>query len=557
MSIRVAVVASSVLVAAVALSDGPFFVSRARLDPVAGFHARISSIRSDAAPGDRVDGLQYVAVDSAGRVVAAGFANLRFNRDPALAVVRFRADGELDRHFGRGGIVVLPRFGTVSGLELDSADRPVVCGKFRDAPDPGLPYFQECIRLTSAGSLDPSFGAGGIARVGQFFSFTQSILRRDPSDDSMLVSDVEEVAVIWRIRPDGTLDPAYGGDGAAEPRGEVRAIAIDAGGRAIVATEAGVERLDADGTADATFGTDGLLAGPLGARFHATSVEIDREGRIVAFGDEGGAKGVFRFLPSGAPDPLFCERGTARFVPGVPAGSQLLESAVISLPRDADGPFAIAATVSVRSPGPERAARGLVVQSLDPLDPAAVDSYFRLFPVPRRNIESIRIASSHDGRIAYAVGSNFVEPRGPSRRSVPVLIAVDLSRKRPVPLAQLRVTWEGEVRVTQNGDRERADGRLVVVNDGPGVSAGAVVDVALDGFATGNPTRTIDQFITGKIRAGGRTVIRLSDSGKFGRLSSVEGRRFVANVNPDGGVFESDASDNTAVTEVLPSPATR
>jgi uncharacterized delta-60 repeat protein len=90
---------------------------------------------------------------------------------PELAVVRLNADGTLDSSFGIGGLRVLPIQASCTGC-LTAAVRPggglVVAGATgQRSQDPPAPDTRWVVAaLTPSGDLDPSFGLAGIAFVG-------------------------------------------------------------------------------------------------------------------------------------------------------------------------------------------------------------------------------------------------------------------------------------------------------------------------------------------------------------------------------------------------------
>jgi uncharacterized delta-60 repeat protein len=191
---------------------------------------------------------------------------------PALAQA---APGDLDPSFGTGGKVTTDFGGDVGGEILSVAiDRQgrIVAGGF-SAGSRGPGYFT-LVRYRSDGSLDPSFGTGGIA-----------------------VTDLEGTAF---------------------------SVAIDRVGRIVAAGSAiqsasassdfAVARYHSDGTPDRSFGSGGKVTTDFGGLEYARSVAIDSRGRIVAAGQRGLERGWFvlaRYTPSGNLDPSFSGDGKA------------------------------------------------------------------------------------------------------------------------------------------------------------------------------------------------------------------------------------------------------
>ncbi|WP_309571369.1 hypothetical protein, partial [Deinococcus sp.] len=189
-----------------------------------------------------------------------------------------------------------------------------------------------------AGSLDTTFGAGGISKtpIGQDSDYGYAAAVQ-PDGKVILVGSVKgptfEDFGIARFTRDGALDPTFGTGGKvvvdfAGAPDIARAVAVQADGKIVVAggtnvtgdaERFGLLRLSAGGSLDTTFGTGGKLTtaftGSGGDR--ASALLIQPDGKIVAGGqasffrtsaDSGVDFAVARYLPSGALDSSF---GTA------------------------------------------------------------------------------------------------------------------------------------------------------------------------------------------------------------------------------------------------------
>jgi uncharacterized delta-60 repeat protein len=126
-------------------------------------------------------------------------------------------------------------------------------------------------------------------------------------------------ARIERLRPNGSPNPAFGGDGSvAVPGGDVgsRSLAVASDGKVIVAGSTYLTRIHPDGSLDTSFGKAGFLGaqvtgGPNGRpEGDIASFGIQGDGRIVVAVDRGRSAGepvvgLSRYLPDGTPDPSF------------------------------------------------------------------------------------------------------------------------------------------------------------------------------------------------------------------------------------------------------------
>ena len=96
---------------------------------------------------------------------------------------------------------------------------------------------------------------------------------------------------IARYRPDGSPDATFGSDGLVRgPDGGANSVALQADGRIVVAgTEpenyaVKIVRLNADGSLDSSFGSNGSVRALLGYAASASAVIVQPNGRILAAG---------------------------------------------------------------------------------------------------------------------------------------------------------------------------------------------------------------------------------------------------------------------------------
>jgi uncharacterized delta-60 repeat protein len=265
-----------------------------------------------------------VTLDRDGRIVAAG--QVVPPAGNAFAVVRLLPNGTPDASFGGTG-KVLTEFdegrGFAMGVSVDSSDRIVAAG-FVNAGVPGSLF--GLVRYLADGSLDRQFGHDG--RVVVRFQGADAAL--DVTHDwrgRILVvgkagAGARSDAAAARLRPDGSLDVTFGVNGRAYSdlggsRGQARAVALSPGNRIVLAglvhhnfDEFGIARLLSGGDHDQTFSTDGRTSSGFFDTEGAEDGTVDSAGRVVATGytDTSGEGLVFasaRFLENGAPDTTF------------------------------------------------------------------------------------------------------------------------------------------------------------------------------------------------------------------------------------------------------------
>jgi uncharacterized delta-60 repeat protein len=163
--------------------------------------------------------LQDVAVQPGGRIVAAGARNLAGGGRPAALLIAYRRDGTVDTSFADGGRIVIeaPRENRFTGFTTVRAlrdGRLLVAGYLRGE--------LALLRLTAEGRPDPGFGGGdGIAtpRAGQprYCCPTPALLGMTANGRILLggIADRarEEPLLLFRLLPDGSIDPSFGKNG--------------------------------------------------------------------------------------------------------------------------------------------------------------------------------------------------------------------------------------------------------------------------------------------------------------------------------------------------------
>ena len=220
-----------------------------------------------------------------------------------MSPVAQAAPGDLDPSFGGGGKVVTDLGGDVGGEILseviDFRGRIVVAG-FSGTPTAS--HYVTLARYRPNGSLDPSFGVGGVAvtdLVGTGFSVAIDRVGRIVIAGTARGASGSTDFVVARYHSDGSPDGSFGGRRwVVTDFGGIdyaRSVAIDSHGRGIVA--AGQRGLDRgwwvlarympDGSLDPSFSGDGKAItgfGAVGSRARATSALIDSRNRIFVGG---------------------------------------------------------------------------------------------------------------------------------------------------------------------------------------------------------------------------------------------------------------------------------
>jgi uncharacterized delta-60 repeat protein len=235
-----------------------------------------------------VDNLSEIALQPDGKIVAAGNYRLT-NGNSHIELARYNPDGTPDLTFGTGGKVAttVSNFGdSANAVVIQPDGRIIVAGS---VTSPGVVDTSFLlVRYNANGSLDASFGAGGIVTTD--------------------IADNRDTASAVAVQPDGKIVVA-GEKGIFRPPGEERNSDI-----ALV-------RYNADGSLDTSFGEGGRTIsdfGPAADYFadDAADIIILAGGKIVLVGDSDGA-GYYDFLiarynPDGSLDTSFGTGGRTK-----------------------------------------------------------------------------------------------------------------------------------------------------------------------------------------------------------------------------------------------------
>jgi uncharacterized delta-60 repeat protein len=184
-------------------------------------------------------GATSAAIDTGGNVVVVG--QVPVGNKSAFGVVRLTSAGTLDTSFGGTGSIAIP-VGTYgdnqpTGVGIDSFGRIVVGGWFQDLSSCGQFV---ALRLTQGGVLDTTFAGTGIKVVSE----AQGCLGAadgfaiDASDRVMLAG----FTTVARLTSAGNLDPSLGGTGVIllpeDAAPVIHAIASDSNGKSILVGDA-------------------------------------------------------------------------------------------------------------------------------------------------------------------------------------------------------------------------------------------------------------------------------------------------------------------------------
>jgi len=250
-----------------------------------------------------------VALQSDGRIVVGGHIKFDF------ALVRYAPDGKPDADFGSEGMVTTDIGGMddVNAVAIQPDGGIVAVGQITvmaNSPD-GADF--ALARYTHDGKLDPSFGSGGIVTTDIGDNDDALAVALQPDGRIVAVGRIgssrgDDLALV-RYNPDGTLDPTFGSGGIVKTdigsRDEATSVALQPDGRIVVAGTA-LARYTPDGRLDPSFGSGGIVK--VQGFVYPRALAFQSDAKIVTGGPTGPTGGDFavsRYTPDGELDPSF------------------------------------------------------------------------------------------------------------------------------------------------------------------------------------------------------------------------------------------------------------
>src|SRR5215469_6444278 len=291
----------------------------------------------------RSNDLAYgMALQPDGKIVVAGISFIGISAAGGdFAVARYNTDGTLDSSFGVRGKVTTD-FGLTdqaSSVVVQPDGKIIVAGgTYLTFPAAGGQF--ALARYNSDGSLDTSFGVGGLVRTnfGSSGCFASALVLQ--GDGKVIAGGTNYIDLqtnsdfgLVRYNSDGSLDSSFGNGGEVttefdglldnvsavlvQPDGRI--IAVGAASSAITSFDFALVRYLSNGTIDTTSGSAGKVRTDFGGSNidMAFAAALQPDGKIVAAGtntDATGSKITFaiaRYNSNGTLDATFDSKGRA------------------------------------------------------------------------------------------------------------------------------------------------------------------------------------------------------------------------------------------------------
>ena len=238
-----------------------------------------------------------VGVQTGGKIVAGGTIYTLSGSKAFIGfgVVRFNPNGSMDTSFGTGGLVTTLPFNASrcggGAFTLQPDQKILLAGGCSISSGGSSTSFSAIARYDANGSLDSTFGTGGVAVLAEAPSAIAL-----QSDGKIVVAGG---GIVSRYNSNGSVDSSFGIFGSVGAVGSVAGAAVQGDGKIVVAGtfsdqlsvipdgDFALVRYNSDGTVDETFGTHGgaladFFTGTTSAAAFALAIESN--GDIVAAG---------------------------------------------------------------------------------------------------------------------------------------------------------------------------------------------------------------------------------------------------------------------------------
>lgn len=285
-------------------------------------------------------------VQADGKILVAGTAGTSSTYQ--MAVARYNEDGTLDTSFGTDGTLRFP-VGSVKSYVMDMAQQPdgkiLLGGRTWDNVSGDFAV----VRLNEDGSFDDTFGTNGVFRIETPEAEASEAMALLDDGKILMVGYKNDNLAVAKITTDGSMDTTFGVNGWAVLTYDGAAsygddLAIQDDGKIVISGFAlngsenrfyvAAARLNADGSTDNSFGTDGKVIFNVGDwNDFGEGIAIQSDGKILIGGhkwianlDQRHDLFVARLNTDGSLDASYGTSGvaTARLVDGANYANDLV-----------------------------------------------------------------------------------------------------------------------------------------------------------------------------------------------------------------------------------------
>ncbi|HXG68362.1 MAG TPA: delta-60 repeat domain-containing protein [Blastocatellia bacterium] len=298
-----------ILIVALAIGSWPLSLSiqgdRTHLDQTFGTNGKVTTGFSRLR-----DVATSIAIQTDGKILVAGIADTGSATASDFAVARYNINGTLDPAFGQRGKVLIDfmqnedrcyALGIQNDGKIITAGSVVIGGYF----DFGV------ARHNTDGSVDASFGSNGKARIDFGGPVEEAYaLALQPDGKIIIAGTSQRDFALSRLNADGTLDGTFGSGGVIRTNFDgssediATSITIQKDGKIIVAggsiglyPSLGLVRYNTDGSPDLTFGVNGKVSTNLNNRnLAAKAIALQPDGKLLVTGAVSGISSAWDFF---------------------------------------------------------------------------------------------------------------------------------------------------------------------------------------------------------------------------------------------------------------------
>lgn len=265
-----------------------------------------------------------VAFQSDGKTILAGESTVLPHSD--FTVYRCKIDGTTDSTFGVDGRAVADIYtgkdDYAYSVAIQSDGKILVLGHSWSTTL--SIYTIAVVRFNSDGTLDNTFGTGGIVKILEAGDEERSGSIAIQGDGKIVISGCTYNSSQWdfltaRLNSDGSLDSGFGTSGivitdvGTGTSDEIYTLSIQSDGKIIAAGTSSYKnclvRYNTDGSLDTSFGLGGKVVTSVGLNSLVKSIALQADGKIIATGNNSGGSytnyTLVRYLMNGNVDSTF------------------------------------------------------------------------------------------------------------------------------------------------------------------------------------------------------------------------------------------------------------
>lgn len=260
-----------------------------------------------------------VAIQSDGKILVGGYAAVSGLTVPFVA--RYSSVGVLDNTFGSGGIKTfsVTEGGVINALALQSNGKIVAVGSVIIS---GLSQMFVARLNDSDGSFDTTFAGTGTINQQVGLNAAATSVAINTTTGTILLAGLSGTSyALVRYTSAGSLDSSFGTGGISTfspgASAAINAITLDASSNILVAgyvdNSFAISKFTSAGAIDTTFATSGTRLVTLNSNQIAFSIAVQSDNKIVASGYTGNLALVVRLTTGGALDSGFNGSGIQLF----------------------------------------------------------------------------------------------------------------------------------------------------------------------------------------------------------------------------------------------------